>query len=315
MMTRYKNRLVFRAILSALSTPYRGERGYTLEFARFSTTLHRFRADIPFDKHGSIYQEACAYQALAVAEESCKLRLAELREMPLPEQLRKQPGIIATFHVGSYRLLPRWLHSQGLPFSLVVSHNVMKQQGPRYHQLAKRPSPERFDIIDAERSDALLQMRRALQSGKHLLVYVDGNTGALSQPKRNMSLVNFYGAGIRVRAGMAHLAYLAGVPVYPMAHRAWYLQGTRFWIGEAIYPDLSRPRGEQADAIMQGVYAFLERIIQTQPGQWEGWFYTYDIPESYRSPTPLGSPAWIRVEVGNRLYQLDRKTGFAHPQP
>lgn len=319
MMTRYKNREVFRAVLAALATPYQGERGYTLEFARFSTTLHRFRPDIPFGKHGSIYQNACACQVMAVAEEACKFRLAELQEMPLPEQLRRQPGIIATYHVGSYRLLPRWLHSQGLPFSLVVSHAVKHQQGPRYHRLANHSRPERFDIIDAERPDALLLMRRALQSGKYLVVYVDGNTGALSQPKRNTAVVDFYDTGMRVRTGMAHLAYLTGVPFYPMAHHAWHSQGTRFWVGDAIHPEPSQPRAQQAVAMMQGLYAFLERIIHTRPGQWEGWFYTHDFvpdfPESFGLAALPGSSTWIGVEVGKELYWLDRKSGFAHPQP
>lgn len=309
---------IFEPIVkAALSTPFENEIGYSLEFARFSTTLYQCRPEIPLANHGQIYQYTCAQQALAIAEEGCDWWGSTLRSLPLPSKLLSQPGIIATYHTGSYRLLPRWLHSQGLPFSLVVSRAVGQRQGAHYRELADCSSPDHFDIIDAEQPNALFVMRKALRSGKYLLVYVDGNTGVLPASNRNTAVVPFFDTRISVRAGIAHLAYLAGAPIYPITHHVQGGVSTPFCMDETLFADPGVPRRAQASEIMHTLYSFLERMIQVSPAHWEGWFYLnqHMLAEEtlHRQLSPIGHAAWMDVEIGKRAFRVDRKTGACFP--
>lgn len=308
----------FESIVArALQYPVMERQGYTLEFARFSTTLYLFRPDIPFCRHPEIYRRACAHQVLALAEQKCPRWAARLRDISVPVRLRRRPGIIATFHTGSYRLLPRWLHTQGIPFSLVISNEVMLAQGGRYREQAANPPADVFDLIDADRPDAFFRMRRALASGKCLLIYVDGNSGAATASASREQTLAFFGRHIRVKTGTAMLACLTGVPIYPIAHIRHKNGTSPFDIGRTIIADKAAPRGRQAMDITRKLYQRLEGTLREDPAQWENWFFLHrfmaDEERIDKVSSSLDDPAWIVVETGGRIYHLDRKTGTCVP--
>lgn len=300
-------------VTNARNTPFANARGYTLEFARFSTALYRCRTDIPLAQHGHVFQDACAYQSLAVAEDSCPWWQGRLTALALPQELLAKAGIIATFHTGSYRLLPRWLHMHGLPFSLVVSKTVNVVQGGRFRALAGNPHSHVFDIIDAEHPSALLSMRRALRAGRYLLVYIDGNTGALPLSAKHAAHIPFFDARIRVRTGLAHLAYLANVPIYPILQQRTHHGCRPFNLYETIRAPHPSKRDEFALNTTKQLYRLLERGIQSDPAQWENWFHLRPAEQKHEALSHPADPAWITAWSGKKVYRIDRKTGACIP--
>lgn len=271
------------------------------------------RPDIPLERHGPIFQDACAYQSLAAAEESCLWWQARLGALALPGELLASSGIIATFHTGSYRLLPRWLRLHGLPFSLVVSNAVHATQGRRFRALAGNPGPDRFDIIDAEQPHALLGMRKALRAGKYLLIYIDGNAGALPIVANQGAVIPFFEGRIRVRTGLAHLAYLADVPIYPVMQQRTPDGQSPFSFRETIRADHALKRATAALDVTKQLYRLLEHEIHDNPEQWENWFHLRPIlpPDSQAGTagSRADAPAWITAWSGKKAYRIDRKTG------
>lgn len=305
-------------VQDAWNTPVATELGYTLEFARFSTVLHQCFPSLALGRHEAIYQAACAYQALAMAEQTCPWRAQTLRTTPLPRLLLRRPGIIATFHTGSYRLLPRWLQAQALPFALVVSGDVLEQQGARYREQAGQPPEGQFDIINAEQPDALFRMRRAMARGQYLLVYADGYTGSghAHRVVRNGMGVPFGQATIHVRTGIGVVAYLADCPVYTVSHLHRTDGGLGFRVDEAWKPDRALRRDEAARATTARLYGILEELVGQEPAQWENWFGLHRqlvLPPLAAQSTPADRAAWIRFGWQGRPYRLDRTTGECRP--
>lgn len=306
-----------KLVCTALATDVANPQGHTLEFARFSTALYQYRADIPLAQHESIFQDACAYQALAAVEESCPWWQGRLQSENPPRYLLGRTSIIATFHTGSYRLLPRWLHMHGIPFSLVVSRTVNLSQGRRFHALAGNPVPEIFDIIDAEDPSALLSMRRALCAGRHLLIYTDGNTGARPLSAKHSVDIPFLDSHLRVRTGLANLAYLANAPIVPVIQQRRCYGDSPFKFQQPIQASHHEKRAHFAQNIMLRLYRMLEQELHEDPAQWENWFhlrpFSQPTAESERVLSGSADAAWITVCSGEDVYRVDRKTGTCFP--
>src|SRR5690606_8694115 len=97
------------------------------------------------------------------------------------DRLKNSPGIVCTYHSGSYRLINKVLAEADVPFALVVNKTVLRQESDSFQKQFDRVTPgfpESLHLIDAEEPTALLKMIRTLKSGKNLVVYVDGNTGS-----------------------------------------------------------------------------------------------------------------------------------------
>src|SRR5690606_330616 len=91
---------------------------------------------------------------------------------PLIQQLTIRPGIIATFHLGSYRFLNLVLASARLKLALLVSTSVLGRE--EHHWVCRYAS---LMVLDAEDPAVIVQIIRALKNEYTLVVYVDGNTG------------------------------------------------------------------------------------------------------------------------------------------
>lgn len=292
---------------------------YTKPFALFSANLYQCLPKIPVTLHETLYQKACAHQALAVAEQRCPHQLERLKAMNIPSHMYNQPGIVVTYHTGSYRLIGKWLAMHGFPVTLVIASGVLEQQGDTYRRLVAEAVPgSRFDLLDAERADALLRMRAALREGRYLLVYVDGNTG--TAPLHNTAVIPFLDSELRVRTGVAHLARLMSCPIYPAINRRMPGGDTVFqcpaplWVPQSANKDTNRDAACSATAAL---YSLLAATVVKMPEQWESWFYLHEhltLPEtSTDKPADEADPAWITFRQYGRDYRLHRRFFTYYP--
>ncbi len=236
--------------------------------------------------------------------------------------LRERPGIVCTFHTGSYRLLGRLIASHGLPVALVLASNVLEKQGPdfiaAYQAICSKAGKGQLQLIDAEKPTSALAMMRALRQGFQLVVYVDGNVGAgHATNQKNLLKLDFMHSQLLVRQGIGQLAVRTGAPVYPVicTRPAW--GRLRLDLMPAITPDARKP--EHAQAVMGKLYKLLADTLYGLPQEWEGWLYLH--PTANDKPIPwldrlcpgrAANVLWP-LRMGHRCFALHATLGKAYP--
>lgn len=240
-------------------------------------------------------------------------------------QIRNKPGIICTYHTGSYRLINYLLASANVPFSLVVAQKALQAEEEAknrvYQSLAKEwGGTLDFDLINAEESHALIHMAKALKEGKSLVVYIDGNTGTETGNDiyRNLLQLDFFNQKIVARKGIAALAYHRHVPIYPIlckrtGHNTIYYQNF-----PAIMPYTHEEKAFFEERAIRKLYTLLENFLRRYPEQWEGWLSFHNsLIASFikkRQPneeTPLKE--WSIFRHRGKTYGLHRPTYHTYP--
>lgn len=303
----------------AWQTPVQIDGVYTHDFARFSANLYHCLPALPLERHEALFSEACAHQALAVAEQACAEQTNRLLAQPVFPELVRTPGIIATYHFGSYRLIGKWLAMHRIPFALVLASSVYRMQGPVFQEIIRKSAGEdtRFTLIDAENRLSLIHMKRALDSGHHLLVYLDGNTGAGSG--KHACEVPFLEGRLRVRAGTAYLAAMTRSPIYPIANRRNDSYQNRFEMASPIHVAAKRSMRDLAitDTMVE-LYGWLAGMVRDSPAQWEAWFYLHHglvLRGADLSDDGGHCTSWItfRHSQNGYVYRLNRRTFLCTP--
>lgn len=247
-------------------------------FTFFSANVQKLMPDMPYERHAELFEKAGHFAQLT-ANDRLHRRWLEAPESTLSPMVDiTQPGVIATYHTGPYRLLPMWLAQQGVSITLVVSADVGKSQRDKYDDWYRSIDTEKgsFAMLDAEDPLVIRKMIRALHSGDFLLVYVDGNMGSGSARSRSELIVDFLAHKIRVRTGVADVARLAGVPIYSIRSRFDSAEWPQFDVLPRINPiEPSHDRAAWVAETMRSIYRHLSDAICTDPMQWEGWFYVH----------------------------------------
>src|SRR5690606_2486951 len=122
------------------------------------------------------------------------------------DRLRRAPGIICTYHTGSYRLICRLLAAAEMSAALLLATDVLKVQGldflEIYRQAAGAHAGAELMLIDAERPTSLMAMARAAKRGLPILAYIDGNAGAgAASRSHNLAEISFLAGRMPVRQG------------------------------------------------------------------------------------------------------------------
>lgn len=286
-------------------------------FAFYSANLQKLLPELPYAQHEKLFEETVGCLQRASNDALHQVWLATQKFDGLQALLAAAPGIIATYHTGPYRLLPMWLAKQGVPFTLLVSADVEASEGTGYHawysDIGKGASEEGFAILEAEDPLVVRKMARALAKGHFLLVYVDGNTG--SGEARSESAIDFLAHRIRIRAGTAHVAHLAKVPIYPVA--SLYGKGglPSFRVFPPIVPAGAHRETWSADATRR-VYACLASVLRENPGQWEGWLYVHGDIVIEEEEARMGLfRLFLPFEANGQGFLLNKETYTAYPLP
>lgn len=249
-------------------------------FAFFSANLNRMLPQIPLRQHADFFQQCLSYKALATDDDrNISILHADILNKGAQLALDK-PGIIATFHTGPYRLLPLYLMKQKIPFTLLVSRDVAQQQGAAncllQQRLAGKGKEMLFDTLIVEEPLVLLKLKRAIEAGRFVLAYIDGNMGAArsGRSKRDV-LLSFLGDKLWVKTGVADMAFRLACPFYISV--ANFDEQGKAWI--TLYQVLGYAAHKSRAAFivntMQKLYNQLEATIREYPMQWEGWLYIH----------------------------------------
>ena len=256
------------------------------EFAYFSANVYNLLPHIPQRDYLDIFNQLQANRMLSDLdiEQACAMQVRGW-DKSYATGLQKRPGIICTFHTGSYRFLNLLLAHAGVPISLLVAGNVLKQEQEAFNNRFE-PAAQHIGInpdlefIDASHPTSLIRMARATKRGRCLLVYLDGNTGAGTdgESAANLLTLPFCAGKMRVRKGTAVLAYRLGLPLYPIictrrftgitaehSHYLFYRQLT------ALQPLRGENEVGYAARATSTLYATLQEVATQRPYEWEGW--------------------------------------------
>src|SRR5690606_36568494 len=192
-------------------------------FTFFSANLSKLLPKISLSYHPAYFSETGRYHKMAHDRRNDENVLKSLRGVKPIVSSRKEPGVIATFHIGAYKLLPLWLINCGIPLTLLVSADIAAKERETYQAVASRFADEAqpsLEILEAEDPMVIRKMIRSNSRGNWVLMFLDGNEGVAhkqSAAGRTDLLIDFLAHKLRVKTGVAELAFLAKCPIYPLA--------------------------------------------------------------------------------------------------
>lgn len=283
------NKLSYREAVAELQTAVSklniyGQRDVLKRFILFSANLQYFMPGLSSHRHESYFRSLCLQQHVAHLDQSHPQALDGQKIEGL-DALRKDilspgPGIICTYHTGSYRLINRLLMQKQIPFALLVAREVLVDEELLYRRLFRQLCPQatndNFQLIDAQEPSALLKLLRLLDKGIKLLLYVDGNTGiGDTLNRRNSCEVDFFAKKMAVRKGAGLLSYLSGYPVFPLLCKRTAKGALAFEVKQLVLPDKALPRTDFERSMVQQLYAHLEGSLYENPAEWEGWLHVH----------------------------------------
>lgn len=248
--------------------------------ALVSAALLNYLPAISCTEHKNIYDNIVTHRNLAVKEQDDENLLNKVScEGNVDEGLnyiKRSPAIICSMHTGSYRALNRMLIALEIPFALLTGNEVLEKEGDKLRTIYSRFSSNKngeLQLINAEQSNAGLQMLRTLKKGISLVVYLDGQTGAglTTLENDNSCIIDFLHQQLIVRKGIAYLAHAAGVPIIPVTSYRKSKEDIRLLFYSVLFPDKLKARDDFAIATTQLLYNKFAKLIALYPEQWEGW--------------------------------------------
>lgn len=301
------------------------------QFAIFSANIHNLHPTLPRREYLPAFRRLQANLALSfmdIEHATCPDFMQVTGwDNAWAATLRERPGIVCTFHTGAYRYLNYLLMLAGVPISIVMAGRAVRAEQGLLDRLAVRVAelglcqkPD-VEFIDAEQPHALLRMSRAAKQGRSLLVYIDGNTGVKTQVAdgdlRNLLTIPFCGWQMKVRQGVASLAYRLQMPLYPiicereLGRDMQLNQVLTYWHFNPICPLPDESQAVFAARATARLYGLLEHFTIRNPDQWEGWL---GLQHHLVLPPPaelneVESPVrWATYRRGKQAFLLHRPT-------
>lgn len=255
------------------------------KFNLVSASLYNYLPDINYCQHESLFRKLLMHQQLSQLEQESFHPMDFVQYENLDRNiwdiLKGTPSIICTFHTGSYRLINLFLLKNEVPYTLVISKNVIAAQGFTFRNLfsellENKPKAE-FKMIDAEDKGSGFQLLRELKNGRTLLVYIDGNSGSGLDTfhNNNHCKVKFLNQELFARKGVGFLSHAAQVPLLPVACYRKAIDDIRLSFFDPIYPNEQRDREAFSETATCKIYDILAKIVKQYPEQWEAWLYLY----------------------------------------
>lgn len=290
---------------------HKSDVGTTWHYALFAANLYRFCPQIMTDSYPSLYQRMTDARYRASDDQLSEV-LPVKQEVLVGlksylQQIKDRPGIIATFHTGSYRLLNKVMCMQGIRLAVVMSRDIMEEQGKHlFDQHRKTKGVADLQLIDADAGNCLIKILGALRNGYHILVYMDGNHGAAS-PKDDTDSVKvpFFNCSLSVRKGLAVLSHKREIPIYPILSSLDAESEIFYQHYQPISPDKDEPLETYTTRVFRTLYGHLQDVIYHKPELWEGWLYVHTMPENReRGGKRRRSQSYWPCRVGTRYYLM-----------
>ncbi|MEH6306174.1 hypothetical protein RYH73_11005 [Olivibacter sp. CPCC 100613] len=252
------------------------------QFAVFSANLYNALPTLSPKKYLSLFKQVHINRRLSFLDIEHAVPPGILHingwENAWVQCVKDRPGIVCTYHTGSYRLLNYLMIQAGIPISLVVSAKAYQMEEKfkqnLYRGLAKNIHLQ-VELINAEESHALIRMTRALRNGRSLVLYIDGNMGTKVETgvSHNLLPIKFFGLEMSVRKGLATLAFRLKCPIYPLICRRLRNTGIAYSMHRPIISTQLDEEASFVHWVTKALYKQLEDFLRQYPEQWEGWLY------------------------------------------
>lgn len=248
------------------------------KFALFTTNLGLALPEVPLAEHLPLFAKTVANRQLCFLDEEYA-EVAPWRWISGHalnfENLKNQPAVIGTFHVGSYRLINHLLVHQGIRIALLVSSTVRQRQGADFLRNSQLAGEDGLcTLITADHPMAGLHILRAIKNGRTVVGYLDGNRGAAGQ--QHVHALPFLNVPIRARIGLAHLARRAGVPFYGVLSKRNADGRIAIWKNRSIYANRDERVRISPETATEMLYSDLAALIKQEPWQWDQWYYLHE---------------------------------------
>lgn len=283
-------------------------------YALFAANLYRFCPQIDIASYPHLYNRLITSRYRASDDqlaEDLPIKQGVLANLTsYIQQIKGEPGFVATFHTGSYRLLSRVMYMQGLNVAVVMSREILDEQGEHlFAQHADMENVGALQLIDADAGNSLLKMLVALRDGYHIVIYMDGNHGAV--PARDESEneeVPFFNCHLLVRKGLAVLSYKRNIPIYPIFSSLDDADETYYQSYPTISPDNEELLDDYVSRVFRTLYAHLQAVISMKPEMWEGWLYVHTMPPGKQKRVDKNKrrrhQSYWPCRVGKRYYMM-----------
>ncbi len=280
-------------------------------YALFAANLYRFCPQIDTVSYPDIYHRLVASRYRASDDQLSEVLpvkpevLAGLTSYI--HEIKNRPGIVATFHTGSYRQLSRVMYMQGANVAVVMSSEILAEQGEYlFAQHAKMEDVGALQLIDADAGNCLIKMLVALRDGYHIVVYMDGNHGAApTKDESDNEEVPFFNCNLLVRKGLAVLSHKRNIPIYPILSSLDDENDTLYHSYPTISPDSEEPLEHYTSRVFRTLYGHLQEVISPKPEMWEGWLYDHTMPgrQEWSNKRRRYQSYWP-CRVGTRYYMM-----------
>ncbi|WP_404274001.1 hypothetical protein [Olivibacter sp. EAT-5] len=268
--------------ISGIKVPLEPTNPFWYKFQVVSASFRNFLPSMEYGEHESNFfklltnqQQSYFEQSLPDVPKNLKVRFHGYAL----QDIKNRPGVIATFHSGSFRMIGHYLAKNDIPFVLVVSKDGMQRETELVDSKYNSQKIEHlgFNLINANDKNSLLRINRELRDGKNILVYVDGNTGTGNDlTGRNLLSIPFLNQRIKIRAGAAFISYISNTPIYPVVStRQWKLVPCLGFF-PPILPNKERNRQIFIEQAISRIYKYLENAVSEKPWQWETWLHLHE---------------------------------------
>ncbi|WP_454879782.1 hypothetical protein [Sphingobacterium detergens] len=281
----------------------------TWEFALFSAHIHYYLPAIAWQDHYELYEKWKSYHSARPFRSEQSWNCSNIEVLKAG-----QPKIISLYHLGFHAQIPRVMADSGIHFDILMDRSVYQSQQEEFVQMQQEMQRNGLDYryLMSDDVQVLLKIRTSTQSGKHVLVFVDGNSGVSDIQEKKVA-VNFLENTIYVRTGIPLISYLLHVPIVPLAH--FSLKGrNHLMLGNEINRDLGEDRNSFIYRSMQELYDFLAKTVQNEPWKWECWSYLHELncynaqmPSKDDSGQENNNEALINLRLKGRKGSFDRK--------
>ncbi|MBD1425946.1 lysophospholipid acyltransferase family protein [Sphingobacterium arenae] len=280
-------------------------------YALFAANMYRFCPQIDTVSYPDIYRRLVTSRYRASDDQLADVLPVKQEVLTsltsYIQQIKDRPGIVATFHTGSYRLLSRVMYMQGLNVAVVMSREILAEQGEYlFAQHAKMENVGGLQLIDADAGNCLLKMLVALRDGYHIVIYMDGNHGAApTKGESDNEEVSFFHCNLVVRKGLAVLSHKRNIPIYPILSSLDEAGDTFYKSYPTIFPNKEERLGDYTTRVFGTLYDHLQEVISVKPEMWEGWLYVHTMPgKREQTNKRRRNQSYWPCRVGTRYYMM-----------
>ncbi len=186
------------------------------------------------------------------------------------------PCIYVTFHLGSYKLINFILGFNQKKVCLVIAQNTLKREREKYQNLYDVYNFKfDFEIVDAEAVGAIFRMKRLIEKGYSLVLYLDGKTekSVESNSDKSITLIKVLEDTIYAKKGAGILSYLLKIPIIPVISYFDSSYKAIIKINNPIYPDFNLGISDYAEKQTVCLWSMFSDYLKIYPEQWEAWSY------------------------------------------